>query len=537
MKYHNDKTYESDMDCNGSFRIDQVAPISDIAKTMEDVFANLGNAPSSQVEQALLFFGCSQDELEVLALLTHYDGYLSSPSRIAELLNKTESAIDPALKDLFDKGLINQIPDTEAVILTKAASLAITKSAPIEELNDYEFIEALSEIDDESSSLKLNSILMKVNALLESDPHGRIASFVQEYHITKLSKEAQKLFWKMCGSYVVNFIDAYSGSISKTHLKELAKLGLVESFAVADNNDLTKKDNYCLSARAAAKLFAGKETIINYANVAAIGRFLPWNEIEEKPLFFCKSDIEAITKLERMAGESEYVKICKALAARKLRVSLSAILHGPAGTGKTELTMQIARKTRRNLIMVDAAKLHGSFWGEDERNYREMFRIFRHIEALSKRPPILFIDEGEGILGKRVSNASTRGDRSTNVVQNIILEELNGFRGLLFVTTNDVTNIDKAMDRRFLMKVEFHIPDEKTRKDLWVSKLPEISESTASALAKQFAFSGGHIDNVITKAYIDDALDGITFDYDSLAKYCHEEQDFTSMSSPRAIGF
>ena len=100
-----------------------------------------------------------------------------------------------------------------------------------------------------------------------------------------------------------------------------------------------------------------------------------------------------------MSGEDEYLRITRGLEERKLKVALSAILHGASGTGKTELVRQIARKTGRNLLLVDASKIHGSYWGEDERNLRDLFRLFRHVAALSRLAPILFIDEAEGLLG------------------------------------------------------------------------------------------------------------------------------------------
>ena len=188
--------------------------------------------------------------------------------------------------------------------------------------------------------------------------------------------------------------------------------------------------------------------------------------------------------------------------------------------------------------MVDASKTVGSYVGEAERNYRDLFRNFRYIEAMSSRAPILFIDEADGILGKRIPDAASSRDRFVNTVQNIILEELNDFEGILLVTTNLASNLDDAMDRRFLVKIEFHAPDERTRLKIWRSKLPQVSGEDLAVVAREFPFTGGHIDNVATRAIIESIMDGSdTVTLESLINYSKDESHFTNKDSRRRIGF
>ena len=239
-----------------------------------------------------------------------------------------------------------------------------------------------------------------------------------------------------------------------------------------------------------------------------------------------------------MAGEEEYRRIAGALKKHNLKVAVSGILYGGPGTGKTELAKQIARTTRRNLIAVDASKTVGSYIGESERNYRDLFRNFRYIEAVSSRAPIMFIDEADGILGKRIPGAGNSRDRFVNTIQNIILEELNDFEGILLATTNFASNLDDAMDRRFLVKIEFHAPDENTRMRIWKSKLPQVADSDLEVVAREFSFTGGHIDNVATRAIIEAIMDGsdrVTLD--SLIKYSKDETAFSNKDNRRKIGF
>jgi hypothetical protein len=72
------------------------------------------------------------------------------------------------------------------------------------------------------------------------------------------------------------------------------------------------------------------------------------------------------------------------------------------------------------------------------------------------------------------------------------------------------------------------------RKRIWLSKMPSLSEEDAQALATDFSFSGGEIDNIIRKATIMEVLDGKRPDLQDIRRLCREEK----MHGDRArIGF
>lgn len=542
MSYYHEKNYSGDMESNHSFRLSRLTCSSWAALEMEKAYRAIEDGTRPHTEGICALFECSEKEAEALSVLAHFDGYVSSPVRLACLLSLKAGELHQVLGFLYDKGLINQIHGAESIILSRNAVLSITRSRNVEQLSDDVVLDWLRETDPTDGELLLNDNGLPVSLVSRAgNPlDGRIGRFARELKGQGLSSEAIHIFWNLCISYVNAFTAPYPLAFLRPAMSELVKIGWVETYASGGEgaNDLTVKDNHCLSSSLAAKLFAGREELIDYSAISALGIFKSWTSIDEKTLFFNDSDREALERIERISGTSEYERIKKGLDERHLRVSISSVFHGPSGTGKTEFAMQMARKTKRDIILVDASKLHGSFWGEDERNFRDLFRIFRHIEALSKNAPILFIDEGEAILGQRTTNASTRADRSSNIVQNIILEELNAFRGILIVTTNDASGIDKAMDRRFLTKVEFHVPDAVTRKKIWTSKMEgRISDAEAEVLAERFAFSGGHIDNVVTQSAIDEILEDRECDMEGLIGYCMKEESFSSMNAQRKIGF
>lgn len=90
-------------------------------------------------------------------------------------------------------------------------------------------------------------------------------------------------------------------------------------------------------------------------------------------------------------------------------------------------------------------------------------------------------------------------DKEENTTANIILEELNTFNGILLAATNNIANLDPAMNRRFLLKAEIPVPSIPTLARIWQSKLPWLNPDEADTLAERFPISGGVIDNVVSQ--------------------------------------
>jgi SpoVK/Ycf46/Vps4 family AAA+-type ATPase len=89
-----------------------------------------------------------------------------------------------------------------------------------------------------------------------------------------------------------------------------------------------------------------------------------------------------------------------------------------------------------------------------------------------------------------------------NIMQNVLLEELERFDGILVATTNLIDNIDGAFDRRFLYKLRFDPPRETERRLIWMSRMPELPLDWASHLSS-FPLSGAQIENVARRALLD----------------------------------
>ena len=224
-----------------------------------------------------------------------------------------------------------------------------------------------------------------------------------------------------------------------------------------------------------------------------------------------------------------------ALKEQGLRNGVTILFHGAPGTGKTEAVYQLARKTGRDVMKVDLSQTKSMWFGESEKKIKEIFNQYRALLSYAERTPILLFNEADGVFGTRKELKDTSASQTFNTMQNILLEEMETFEGILMATTNMTNNFDQAFERRFLYKIEFSMPDELTRKRIWRSKIDGIPVKVAVALSQNFALSGGQIENVTRKFHINKILYDTKHSYESLSSYCRDEQ--SNRTTRNAIGF
>ena len=168
-------------------------------------------------------------------------------------------------------------------------------------------------------------------------------------------------------------------------------------------------------------------------------------------------------------------------------------------------------------------KLKSKWVGESEKSVRGVFRMYRSLCKNSEKAPILLFNEADAIFSKRIENVEQSVDQMNNAIQNIILEEMESIDGILIATTNLLTNLDPAFERRFIFKVEFKLPEKDSRAKIWKSMIPSLSEEDAVSLAERFTFSGGNIENIARKSTVEYVLSGNHPTLSSLETYCEEE--------------
>jgi len=176
------------------------------------------------------------------------------------------------------------------------------------------------------------------------------------------------------------------------------------------------------------------------------------------------------------------------------------IFYGAAGTGKTMTAMSLAKTLKRPILSFDCSKILSMYVGESEKNVRKIFDDFKELSKKAKVDPILLLNEADQFLSSRSEGAGSSADKMHNQMQNIFLEQIERFEGILIATTNLLDNIDKAFSRRFNYKIEFKKPGKKQRLRLWQFMLPENADYeegfSVETLAK-YELTGGQINLII----------------------------------------
>ncbi len=186
-----------------------------------------------------------------------------------------------------------------------------------------------------------------------------------------------------------------------------------------------------------------------------------------------------------------------AVARTGRRVALN--FFGPPGTGKTLAADAIAHFLDRKILIVSYAELESKYVGETPKNIRAAFRKATETGA------VLFFDEADSILGKRLTTISQSADSGLNVARSTTLIELDNFDGAVIFASNLVKNYDTAFLRRMLAHVEFRLPATEQRRRIWECHVPSQLPLAPDVDFEELALysegaAGGDIQNAVLLA-------------------------------------
>ena len=311
---------------------------------------------------------------------------------------------------------------------------------------------------------------------------------------------------------------------------KLQKKKLIEHKCVDGLADVTK---YKLTEAAKRELLA--EMKINEAE-EKLADMLDSSKLTEKRLYFPKDIQRQVEELGSFLQPENYQKIQERMKEKDFRYGFACLFYGSPGTGKTETVYQLAKKTGRNIMLVDVPQLKSMWVGQSEKNVKALFDRYREQVSKAKLTPILLFNEADAIIGKRKNGAENAVDKMENSLQNIILQEMEQLDGIMIATTNLQQNMDKAFERRFLYKIKFDKPTEEARASIWHEMIPELNEMDVQALASKYDFSGGQIENIARHYAIDSILHGVNDDaLAMLITHCDNER--LDSREVRKVGF
>jgi hypothetical protein len=399
----------------------------------------------------------------------------------------------------------------------------------------------------ENDELSCKALFEEVADLVENNRQLLFCRKILSYNF---SRENMILIICFCHLYVNNFDDNIGfhdfdflydrrskARMVHRHLTD-GEHPLMEAKFIENTNDegFVNRTSFKLTDSAKKDLLG--ELDLKEFQVRAKKGLVTWDSLPEKKLFYNDREKRRIAELGSLLEKENFREVQDRLVKGGMRRGFACLFSGAPGTGKTETVYQIARETRRNIMMVDIASIKDMFVGETEKHMKAVFDDYRKAAAAADTTPILFFNEADAVIGRRIefSPSSRAVDRMENTMQNIILQELETLDGILIATTNLTKNMDGAFERRFLYKIEFEKPDIAARTSIWQVMLKDLDAAGAEELASRFELSGGQIENVARRYTVNTVLSGRTPGIEELVSLCQEELAGTG-EAERKIGF
>ncbi|MEO0874724.1 MAG: AAA family ATPase [Bacteroidota bacterium] len=182
---------------------------------------------------------------------------------------------------------------------------------------------------------------------------------------------------------------------------------------------------------------------------------------------------------------------------------LLALLTGPPGTGKTMTAQVVAAQLRLPLFRIDLSSVISKYVGETAKNLERILQQTKHMNV------VLLFDEADALFGKRTEVKDAQ-DRFANTDTNFLLQAIEQFPGIAFLTSNKKGNIDYGFIRRLRYVLEFPRPDAQQRLQIWHRLLESMLGASiandlaieANVLAEHLELTGAQIKLIILSAYI-----------------------------------
>lgn len=181
--------------------------------------------------------------------------------------------------------------------------------------------------------------------------------------------------------------------------------------------------------------------------------------------------------------------------------------YGPPGTGKTMSAHAIARELGKSLLALNYAEIESKYVGEAPKNLIKAFNEAKKIDA------VLFFDEADSFLGKRIKNVTQGAEQALNSLRSQMLMLLEQHNGIVVFATNLVTNFDSAFESRILKHIKFELPNKEARMAIISKMMPSqlpMKEALSQDQLEELAeicdgFSGRELKGVILETLLDKA--------------------------------
>lgn len=440
--------------------------------------------------------------------------------------------------------------DVPAVVIRYLKRNEVYQLPKRTELDCSEMFEVLNNWFDDlnNSAISPKDLCNEINELFKANKQ---VSFARQMLEMSFSGESRMLLTLFCHLLVNEDDNDVRFSQMEDVFSHQARFNYVRGLLRSGEHELMKAnyiEHRCEDGVADPNRYRmtehAKRTLLAEMNVATpsekVADMLRPQDLGEKQMFYSAENQKQVDELSSFFSDEQYRQIHERMQQRGFRNGFACLFYGGPGTGKTETVYQLARKTGRDIMIVDVPKIKSKWVGDSEKNIKALFDRYRELvgRAGDEKPvPILLFNEADAIIGIRKEGAQSAVDKMENSIQNIILQEMETLDGIMIATTNLADNLDTAFERRFLYKIQFDKPDATVRAKIWQTMIPELTETDSTALAESYELSGGQIENVARKYAINSILHGDSADQlPVLRDYCNSERLCTKREA-RRVGF
>lgn len=142
-------------------------------------------------------------------------------------------------------------------------------------------------------------------------------------------------------------------------------------------------------------------------------------------------------------------------------------LYGAPGTGKTRAAEAISNHLGKKIIKSSYAQIESEFVGVGAKNLHAIF------EAAKEQDAVLFFDEADSFLSKRLDKTGSSSDKHYNRMSNELFQLLEDFDGCVIFATNLLSDVDRAFKSRIIDSIRFELPDHDARMRIINLMLPK----------------------------------------------------------------
>ena len=132
-------------------------------------------------------------------------------------------------------------------------------------------------------------------------------------------------------------------------------------------------------------------------------------------------------------------------------------LTGKSRAGALATTQILASALGKDLYRVNLGSVASKYIGETEKSLKRVF------DTAEKRGAVLLVDESDALFGKR-SEVKDSHDRYANIEVDYLLQRMEGYRGLVILTTGSRRAFDKVFAGRFELVLRLPPPRKRRRR-------------------------------------------------------------------------